>query len=79
MTDADRLHFLAGEVNGLRAAIFALIDTHRYPAALLADLERLGEVAKSTASPLPVTEAYLEGQEQTIKEFTAYARARCIP
>jgi hypothetical protein len=69
------LHFLAGEVNGLRAVLFALFNTHSNPGLLLAELERLGEVATAISNPMPVTDAYLAGQEQAVKEFTAHARA----
>lgn len=57
MNDTERLHFLAGKVNGLRAAVFALIETHPDPTRLVQELERLSELSTRLSNPLPVTEA----------------------
>lgn len=75
MNDTERLHFLAGEVNGLRAAVFALIHTHPDHAALVGELERLSELTVSLSNPVAVTEDYLAGQSQTIQEVTSLAKS----
>lgn len=69
MTPEEKLNYLAGEVNGLRSVIVALINLHPDPRALLVECDRLGEIATALATPLPVSERFLEGQRQTIDEL----------
>lgn len=69
MTNEEKLNYLAGEVNGLRSVIVALIRLHPDPQALLAECDHLGEIAMALATPLPVSERFLEGQRQTIDEL----------
>lgn len=69
MTNEEKLNYLAGEVNGMRSVIVALIRLHPNPKELLAECDRLGEIATALATPLPVSERFLEGQRQTIDEL----------
>jgi hypothetical protein len=70
MTD-DQFYFLAGEVNALHAIVLALVNTHPDPARLGAELESLVELQIALTTPIPLSEKYLDGQENTIKHFTS--------
>jgi hypothetical protein len=79
MTDAETIQFLAGEVNGLRACIFALFKTHPNRRELAQEFERLIEVQLAMVNPTPVSEHYLDGQGQTVDELNKYLRALNAP
>jgi hypothetical protein len=70
----EKLNYLAGEVNGLRAAIFALMEVCPDLLALRAALDQSGEAALSLSNPHPVSEQYLEGQRQAIDGMKTHLR-----
>jgi hypothetical protein len=70
-SDGAKLHFLAGEVNGLRAVVMALVDSHPDPKYLRDQIERLWELQIGVSTPLAVTEDFIDGQTQTNGEFLA--------
>jgi hypothetical protein len=65
----ETIDFLAGEVNGLRAVLLALVNTHPEHDTLHQELERLSESTTSVSNPTPVSEDYVAGQTRTINEF----------
>jgi hypothetical protein len=71
MTDSETLHFLAGEVNGMRMVIMALVNSHSDPQALQVHLERLTELQVALTTPMPVTESFVTGQDRTTEVFRA--------
>ena len=71
MIESDKLEFLAGEVNGLRVVLMALINAHPDPRALVQELDRLADAQKAISNPEPVTERFIEGQSQATDAFRA--------
>ncbi len=71
----NQFQFLAGEVNGLRAVLTALIATHPDRAALGAKLAQLFEDQLALTTPLGVPEIFLEGQAHIAHEFQALVQS----
>jgi hypothetical protein len=71
VSEGDKLQFLAGDVNGLRTVLMALVDTHPDLRALLQQLDRLAELQVAVTNLMPVTEKFIEGQSQAIDAFRA--------
>lgn len=76
MNDSTRIHFLAGQVAALNAFAIALIKTHPDLEALQAEYATLTEKQVALSSPEPVSEAYLEGQQQTAAPLLALIATR---
>jgi hypothetical protein len=76
MSEASRLEYLAGQVAALNAFAIALINAHPDLAALQAEYGRLAENQVALSSPEPVSEAYLNGQQQTAEPLLALIAAR---
>jgi hypothetical protein len=62
MNDAQRLEFLAGQVAALEAFALAVINAHPNVQLLHDDFSRLKMQQESSSLPVPVSEAYLDGQ-----------------
>jgi cell pole-organizing protein PopZ len=76
MSEASRLEYLAGQVAALNAFAIALTDTHPDREALQSEYGRLAENQVALSSPEPVSEAYLNGQQQTAEPLLANIAAR---
>jgi hypothetical protein len=72
----DTFWFLAGNVNGLRAVLTALVATHPDPAAFGRKLDQLIEDQVATTTPIPVPEMFLDGQVHVTSEFQKVVRSR---
>ena len=72
MTDKERIEFLAGEVNALRAFCLAVVNTHPEPATLGDQFHRLSEMAIGISGGSAVSEEYMKGMQQTAEEFTKH-------
>lgn len=62
--------FLAGQVSGLHAVVLALANTHPDPSRLGKELEEVVQAQLALTTPLPLSERFFDGQENTIKGFT---------
>ncbi len=71
MSDSDKLEFLAGEMNGLRVVLMALLNNHPDPRALVQELDRLADLQRAISNPEPVTEKFIEGQSRATDDFRA--------
>lgn len=76
MDDRSRLEYLAGQVAALNAFAIAVIDTHSDVGALHAEYSRLVESQVALSAPEPVSEAYLNGQQQTAEPLLALLVAK---
>jgi hypothetical protein len=52
MTDGEKLHFLAGEANGMRMVIMALVNSHSDPQALQVRVQSSWPKAEVATAPL---------------------------
>lgn len=79
MADTDdkaRLEHLAGEVSALRAFAPAVIATHHEPHHLNEEFIRLSEHQIGLTTPADVSDAYVDGQRQTLDVLREYLRLR---
>ena len=61
MTDSEKIDYLSGQLSGLRAVVYSLIETHPSPLRLQAVFERKLQVVLAASIPTRVTEVYLDG------------------
>jgi hypothetical protein len=72
----DTFWFLAGNVNGLRAILTALVATHPDPVAFGRKFDQLIEDQVALTVPEPIPEMFLNGQAHVTSEFQKVVRER---
>ena len=72
----SKLDLVEGQVNGLRVVLSAYALKAPDPQELLDALDRMAEATIAIATPLPISEQYLEGQRQAIDALKSILAAR---
>lgn len=75
MNDTSRIDYLAGQVNALMPFVLAVANTHPNLQLLDEEFRRLSVRQENYSLPTKISEAFLQGQSDTVREIGAHLAA----